>query len=182
MEMCPTFEYAKSKIAYRKRPCNMLYAYQKHPELGFLYARIQTWFPFQIQVGMNGREWLARQMDREKLRYRQHQNCFTLIEDFPRAQQLMDEQLKTDWLALLDSFGSTLTNDIARQTLMAFPHVSRGAENNSLLRLAGVFHSLTKRKRHLIEMLHTLSVPRRNIVGKVLNAVLLIPWTSIVAR
>jgi len=73
--------------------------------LGFLYARIQTWFPFQIQVGMNGREWLARQMDPEKLTYRQHQNCFTWIEDFPRAQQLMDEQLQTDWPASMESFG-----------------------------------------------------------------------------
>src|SRR5438132_3199542 len=33
-------------------------------------ARIQTWFPFNIQVGVNGREWLARQMDKEGLKYR----------------------------------------------------------------------------------------------------------------
>ena len=26
-------------------------------------ARIQTWFPFRIQICLNGREWLARQMD-----------------------------------------------------------------------------------------------------------------------
>jgi len=120
MEMCPTFEYAKSRITYRKRPCNMLYAYQKHPELGFLYARIQTWFPFQIQVGMNGREWLARQMDREKLTYRQYQNCFTWMEDFPRAQQLIDEQLKTDWPALLESFGRQL-NPLHEQIFAQFP-------------------------------------------------------------
>jgi hypothetical protein len=120
MEMCPTFEYMKSKIAYRKRPCNMLYAYQRHPELGFLYARIQTWFPFQIQVGLNGREWLARQMDREKLKYRQHQNCFTWIEDFGRAQQLMNEQLKTDWPKLLDSFGRQL-NPLHEEIFAQFP-------------------------------------------------------------
>jgi len=120
MEMCPTFEYAKSKIVYRKRPCNMLYAYQKHPELGFLYGRIQTWFPFQIQVGMNGREWLARRMDGEKLSYRQHQNSFTFIEDFPRGQQLMDEQLKTDWPALLESFGRQL-NPLHEEIFEKFP-------------------------------------------------------------
>jgi hypothetical protein len=120
MEMCPTFEYAKSKIVYRKRPCNMLYAYQKHAELGFVYSRIQTWFPFQIQVGMNGREWLARQMDGGRLSYRQHQNCFTFIEDFPRAQQLMDEQLKTDWPALLDSFGRQL-NPLHEEIFGQFP-------------------------------------------------------------
>jgi hypothetical protein len=49
-------------------------------------ARIQTWFPFNIQIGLNGREWLARQMDREGLRYQQQENCFPWIENYPRAQ------------------------------------------------------------------------------------------------
>ena len=39
-----------------------------------MYARIQTWFPFNIQVGLNGREWLARQMDKQNLKYRQQGN------------------------------------------------------------------------------------------------------------
>jgi hypothetical protein len=108
MEMSPTFAYTKSKLVYHLRPCNVLYSYQNHAQLGFMYARIQPWFPFHIQVGINGREWLARQMDREKLGYRRHENCFSFIEDFTRAQQLMDEQLKTDWPALLDGFGQQL--------------------------------------------------------------------------
>jgi hypothetical protein len=32
---------------------------------GDMYARTQTWFLFNIQVGANGQEWLARQMDKE---------------------------------------------------------------------------------------------------------------------
>ena len=30
---------------------------------GFMNARIQTWFPFSIQICLKGREWLARQSD-----------------------------------------------------------------------------------------------------------------------
>jgi hypothetical protein len=43
----------------RVRPCHVLYHYQIHGELGWMHARIQTWFPFNIQVGLNGREWLS---------------------------------------------------------------------------------------------------------------------------
>jgi len=105
MEPSPTFEYVKSKIASRIRPCHMYYLYQRHEQLGWMYARIQTWFPFHIQVGINGREWLARQMQRQGLGYVQQGNCFPWIEDYATAQQLLDQQLKMNWTELLDGFG-----------------------------------------------------------------------------
>jgi hypothetical protein len=73
-----------------------------------MYARIQTWFPFNIQVGLNGREWLARQMDQERLKYRQQGNCFVWIEDYAQAQKLLDRQLETKWAELLNGFGGQL--------------------------------------------------------------------------
>jgi len=42
-----------------------------------MYARIQTWFPFQIQIGINGREWLAQQMRQAGLAFQQEKNCFS---------------------------------------------------------------------------------------------------------
>ena len=33
----------------RMRPCGAVYHDQIHPEVGWTYARIQTWFPFNIQ-------------------------------------------------------------------------------------------------------------------------------------
>src|SRR5262249_30478754 len=71
-------------------------------EVGLVYVRLQTWFPFNVHVGMNGREWLARQMDKIGLGYRRRDNCFPWIEDWVRAQQLMSEQLRTDWPGLLN--------------------------------------------------------------------------------
>src|SRR4051794_9908597 len=57
LEPCSTFDYVQSKIARRRRPCHVLYQYRVDERFGWMYARIQTWFPFHIQIGLNGREW-----------------------------------------------------------------------------------------------------------------------------
>ena len=64
--------------------------------------RLQTWFPFLIQFCVNGREWLGRQMDKEGMAYRQEDNCFPWIADVGRAQELMEEQHRTDWPKVLE--------------------------------------------------------------------------------
>jgi hypothetical protein len=50
---------------------------------------------------MNGREWLARQMDQAGLAYEKRDNCFAWVSDPSRAQQLLEEQLRTDWMGVL---------------------------------------------------------------------------------
>jgi hypothetical protein len=81
--------------------CMHLYFYWMHEELGFLHLRLQTWFPFLIQVCLNGREWLGRQMDRARMSYRREQNCYPWISNIGRAQALMDRQHQSDWGKLL---------------------------------------------------------------------------------
>ena len=46
-------------------------------EVGLMSVRIQSWFPFPIQVWPNGRQWLARHMDAARLKYVRQDNCFT---------------------------------------------------------------------------------------------------------
>jgi len=82
--------------------CKHLYFYWEHEDLGFLHMRLQTWFPFSIQFCVNGREWLGRQMDKEGIAYRQEENCFPWIADVGRAQELMEEQQRTDWPKVLE--------------------------------------------------------------------------------
>jgi len=43
------------RLVPRMRKCLFIYHYRIHPVFGFLNARIQTWFPFQIQICLNGR-------------------------------------------------------------------------------------------------------------------------------
>jgi hypothetical protein len=108
LEPSPTFEHRGTHIIQRTRPCHVLYHYQMHPVLGWMHARLQTWFPFNIQIALNGREWLARQMDRAGLQYVQQENCFPCIADYVQAQKLMQEQLQTNWAELLDGFAQQL--------------------------------------------------------------------------
>jgi hypothetical protein len=87
--------------------CLHLYFYVQHPRFGLLHLRLQTWFPFLIHICLNGHEWLARQMEEKRLRYRKADNKFTWIEDFAVAQSLADAQLRTDWVALSEELRRT---------------------------------------------------------------------------
>ena len=82
--------------------CLHYYFYHFHPVFGFMHLRLQTWFPFLIHICLNGRHWLAQQMSRLGLSYRQQDNCFTWVEDLERAQQLLDEQWDTRWAVQLE--------------------------------------------------------------------------------
>jgi hypothetical protein len=114
VEPCRTFEIYRDRdtkhlqLQPRIRKCLFLYHYLVHPVFGFLNARIQTWFPFSIQICMNGREWLARQMDQAGIAYARQDNCFPWIEDWAQAQQLMDQQLQVNWPTLLNDIAAML--------------------------------------------------------------------------
>ena len=71
-------------------------------------ARIQTWFPFNVQVCLNGREWLARQLEEQGSGFRRVDNCFTALDNPPLAQRLMSSQLETAWPAALDALARSL--------------------------------------------------------------------------
>lgn len=85
-----------------------VYLYQFDPEYGFMHVRLQTWFPFNVQVYMNGHDWLARAMDKEGLDYEQRDNCFTWVEDIGRAQTIAEGFLKTRWERGLDPFAQLI--------------------------------------------------------------------------
>ena len=107
-------------LVQRSRKCLYVYQYWQHPMLGWLNARIETWFPFSIQICMNGREWLARQMDSAGIDYRQQDNCFPWVADREQAQHLMDKQLQANWPELLNTIASGL-NPIHNEIFQRFP-------------------------------------------------------------
>lgn len=119
-EVGPSRETKKLELTGKPRKCLFLYHYWMHPEFGFMNARIQTWFPFSIQICLNGREWLARQMDQAGIGYRRHDNCFSWIDDYAWAQRLMDEQLRVSWPLWLDGVARQL-NPIHEQIFARFP-------------------------------------------------------------
>ena len=118
----PNRNTKKLELTVRPRKCIWIYFYAIDPGTGFGHMRIQSWLPFGIKGCMNGRHWLEQQLIREKIKYIKSGNCFRWIENVPRAQQLMNDQLKTNWKELLESrrktyfgvldsfFGETLMN------------------------------------------------------------------------
>ncbi len=126
VEPCTSFEIYRSakakrlELQPRLRKCLHYYHYWLHPKLGLMHARIQTWFPFSIQVCLNGREWLARRLDRAGVGYRKRENCFVWLEDVKRSQKLFDRQLRTAWPELLDGIARQL-NPVHADIFGAWP-------------------------------------------------------------
>jgi hypothetical protein len=126
VEPCFSYEIRRDhdtrnlRLQPQQRKCLFLYHYQIHPTFGFMHARIQTWFPFSIQVCINGREWLARMMEVAGLRYVRRENCFTWLEDPDHAQRLMDQQVKAAWPDLLNGIARSL-NPLHETIFQAFP-------------------------------------------------------------
>ncbi len=83
-------------------------------------GRLQTWFPFSIQLCLNGRQWLTRQMDQVGMSYKREENCFLKVEDFPKAQSLMDEQLHFGWTEALKLIGLK-KNPVHQQIFHLYP-------------------------------------------------------------
>ena len=108
VELCWSFgiyknrETKKLELRPQQRKCLHYYHYYQHPQLGFLHTRLQTWFPFTMQVCLNGREWLTRQLDQAGVGYVRQENCIVAVEDLAKAQALLDEQRRVNWPQLLD--------------------------------------------------------------------------------
>lgn len=123
VEPCLSFKLAPGEHGPILLPtwtqCKHLYLYLDHPEYGFMSVRMQTWFPYLIQIAMNGREWLARQLEHAGIAFQRCGNKLLHIDDFEAAQQLLDQQLKTNWCSLLDGFVPiafpTITETIGRE-------------------------------------------------------------------
>src|SRR5205814_45864 len=73
VEPCKTFSMVwkggKSFIRPARRKCLFLYYYFIDRELGLIHVKVQTWFPFRVQVYVNGHEHLARKLARHGVKY-----------------------------------------------------------------------------------------------------------------
>ena len=84
--------------------CKHLYLYLDHEQYGWMSVRLQTWFPYHIQIALNGREWLRRRLETRHVDFLRQANKFLHVEDYALAQRLMKQQLDRQWPRLLNSF------------------------------------------------------------------------------
>jgi hypothetical protein len=129
----------KLEICFRPRQGMPRYHYQIHPLFGFRHARIQTGFPFRVYVCLNGRAWLARQLDQAKLHYLRRDHTFTWLEDVAQAQALFDQQLQAPWPTLLDGLAQTL-NPAHAEIVAPYPCPYYGSVTDREWASAVMFH------------------------------------------
>jgi len=85
--------------------CKHLYFYFDHNDFGFMNIRLQTWFPYHIQICLNGREWLRRCLEQqENVHFLAQGNKFLHISDYSVAQRLLDKQMDVRFAKLLNGF------------------------------------------------------------------------------
>jgi len=82
--------------------CLCIYFYWMEASLGLIHLRLQTWFPFTLQVYLNGHEWLARQMTAKGISFTQRENAFVAIGDWPKANRLAASFAGLNWPVILE--------------------------------------------------------------------------------
>jgi hypothetical protein len=98
------FEKGRPFVQSARRKCLNLYFYFMDREFGLIHIQLQTWFPMQIQVYVNGHEWLARKLAANQIRYTKLDNAFAWIEDMDRAQRFAHRFEGLKWPAILDKY------------------------------------------------------------------------------
>jgi hypothetical protein len=94
----------RPRLMADRRKCLVHYFYLLDPIFGFMHVRRQTWFPFTMQVYVNGHDWLACRMKRLRLRFEQLANSFVSIARPERAQHLAREFARLDWPSILHGY------------------------------------------------------------------------------
>jgi len=108
LEVCNTFkavfdsQSGHPQIKSEKSRCLHLYFYYDHKDYGFMSIRLQTWAPYEIQIALNGREWLKRLLNKSNSNYVLKGNKFLDVEDYNLTQNLLNSQLDTRWIELLN--------------------------------------------------------------------------------
>jgi hypothetical protein len=155
VEACHSFKLAYGKdrprLVSARRKCLCLYFYYVDREFGFMHVRITSWFPFMIQVCLNGHDWLARKLDRHGIGYRKLDNAFLAIDDARRAQRFADGFVRKNWPRVLTAFARKV-NPLMRSLLrnMNYYWVTQQAEYatdvmfHKPAALAGLYDKLLK--------------------------------------
>lgn len=110
IESCMTYkarfssEHGFPQMRREWSKCKHLYFYFDHGKYGFMNIRLQTWFPYHIQIAMNGREWLRRDLEKKGIGFERHENKILYLDDYAAAQRCLDQQLNARWAEMLSGF------------------------------------------------------------------------------
>jgi hypothetical protein len=116
-----SFQKGRPFIQSAKRKCLVLYYYFMDRRFGLIHVKIQTWFPMQIQVYINGQEWLANKLQDNDIGFTKLGNVFVSVENLPRAQAFADRFTSLNWTQILEAFARQV-NPLLRDVLKDKQH------------------------------------------------------------
>lgn len=120
MEVCDTMtvkgnkKTEKLEVTRRSTKCKYYYLYMIDKDFGWMYLKIQTWFPFNVQIYLNGRKYICKQLDKEKIKYERFNNSLIDIKNIERAQVISDHLQNMDLTRKFDSLVSKYNNLLPR--------------------------------------------------------------------
>jgi hypothetical protein len=108
LENCRSFSVCFSAggrfVRPASRKCLHFYYYFMDRDFGLIHVRIQSWFPMQIQVYLNGHEWLARKLAAHNVPYSKLDNVLISVGDITRAQKFADRFQRLKWPKILNRY------------------------------------------------------------------------------
>lgn len=108
------------EVVRQRRQCLHFYFYYLDPEFGFMHVRLESWLPFEIQIYINGHEWLAHQLDRRQIAYQRHDNKLTRIANLKTAETLCEKLARRKWPRVLNAFARRVNPHVARIRRLGF--------------------------------------------------------------
>lgn len=99
-------EAHRLEVVRRPRPCLHFYWYFIDQQLGLCHVRVQSWFPFEIQVWVNGREMLTRSLERRRVPHLRYLNSIAKCANWDLAQRLSDRLAQRKWHKVLSSLAA----------------------------------------------------------------------------
>ena len=67
MTVKPNHEKEKLEVTSKSTKCKHYYFYYNDEEFGLMYLKIQTWFPYNVQIYINGREYLSKLLNKDNI-------------------------------------------------------------------------------------------------------------------
>ena len=104
----------KLEIASKATKCKHYYFYYNDEEFGWMFLKIQTWFPYNVQIYINGREYCSKLFDKNNIKYEMYNNSFSYIEDYEKAQEIANGILNEKLSSSFDGLVSNINNHLPK--------------------------------------------------------------------
>jgi len=112
----------KPTLSFTQRPQRVLYYYFLDPNFGLIHVRLQTFFPYIVQVYVNGHDWLARQLAKRGLGFNQEDNAFTQLDHPDKAQRLAERFPQLPWVKILERWTRQVNPLLKQKWLQRGPY------------------------------------------------------------